>query len=163
MLLTTHNYGHQLNINFSSFTLANVSMILLKSTVLASSDSMLKRLSATRHSCVELFLSLFLTKLNLLNERSADATVTGSVRNILSAIHIFDSNPAKFTCVILFSKSNGFISLLGLILLEWICLRRHASLYNAALSTSSVYIYHKICQYHLLTFLQSCLCMTIEI
>ena len=40
---------------------------------------MLKRLSATRRSCVELFLSLFLTKLNLLNERSADATVTSSV------------------------------------------------------------------------------------
>ena len=103
---------------------ANVSIIFVKSIVLASSDSMLSELSDTTRSCVELFLSLFFTKLSLLNERSPVATVTGMVRNIRRTTHTFGNNTVKLVSTILFNKVNGFItSLLGLMFDVCICLK----------------------------------------
>ena len=55
--------SYTFNGTFLALIFANVSIILVKSIVLASSDSMLNKLSETSRSCVELFLSFFKTQL----------------------------------------------------------------------------------------------------
>ena len=45
---------------------------------------------------------------NLLNDRSAEATVTGSVRKIRKAVVMFGKIDLRCMALILLKKSNGF-------------------------------------------------------
>ena len=57
--------SYTFNGTFLALIFANVSIILVKSIVLASSDSMLNKLSETSRSCVQIFLSFFFYKTQL--------------------------------------------------------------------------------------------------
>ena len=68
---------------------------------------MLSILSDTTLRCVELFLSLFLTRLSLLNDRSAVATVTGNVRKIRKATQTFENSSLSLSFENPFNKVAG--------------------------------------------------------
>ena len=77
------------NIAFLAFLDANVSISSSKLTCLANSFSILRIARSFSLSWLIAFLRKFLTTLSLLNERSADATVAGSVTKILRVMQTF--------------------------------------------------------------------------
>ena len=76
-------------IAFLAFQEANVSMSSSKLTCLVNSFSILGSARSFGLSWLIAFLRKFLINLSLLNERSADATVTGSVTKILRTMQTF--------------------------------------------------------------------------
>ena len=96
--------SYTFNGTFLALIFANVSIILVKSIVLASSDSMLNKLSETSRSCVELFLSLFFLQNSACTDdiwsplTGFQSMDKGPLSHIYATIHLWASlprNPAQ--------------------------------------------------------------------
>ena len=94
-----------------AFFVAKLCMTLLKSTFRAISHSILKSARLFNRSWVIVLRKKLFFKLSLLNDRSADATVTGSVQTILREVQTLANISSSLKEEILFRRFTGVTGL----------------------------------------------------